>query len=415
MNDFMRIFLVLGLLLSGWPLRAQFQGKNALRQEKGSLQVDSRFPGGNVQVEKIAGDTVYFSPDLSGTAGEWFYWNFRAVASTPQTWYFRATKPNLLTNRGAAYSKDGGATWQWLDTKDYLGDRLFSFTFERADQTVRFSMGMPYTQVHLERFLADFSESGHLRRDSLCISEGGRPVEKLVVGAARDKADYKLLVTARAHACEMMGNYVMEGMLSVLLSENPGMRALRDNVSFWFIPFLDKDGVEDGDQGKNRIPRDHNRDYSGESIYASIRSLREQVPTWVGDVPWVGIDLHNPWIKGENNEWIYFVGNGNSEISSEQERLVEILAKGHRGPMKFTQKEGFLPFGVAWNTGSNYDQGVSFGQWAAGFQGNGLKMATTLEFPYAVNHGQTVTAEGARAFGVDLMYALQEYLGIEAQ
>lgn len=172
--------------------------------------------------------------------------------------------------------------------------------------------------------------------------------------------------------------------------------------------------MEEGDQGKNRIPRDHNRDYSGESIYASTSSLRQQVPEWVGEVPWVGIDLHNPFIKGENNEWIYFVGNANPSISKEQERLVDILAETYRGPMKFTRKEGFMPFGVAWNTGANYDQGASFGQWAAGFQGKGLKMATTLEFPYALNHGQVVTAEGARAFGADLMYALQEYLGAEA-
>ncbi|MCC5936583.1 MAG: peptidase M14 [Lunatimonas sp.] len=403
------------LLISAASLSAQEHGEVALGQSPGTLHVDSHFAGGNVLVEKLVADTVYFSPDLSGTAGEWFYWNFRAVPSAPQKWYFKATKPNLLTNRGAAYSLDGGATWEWLDKSDHLGDRLFSFSFERADQAVRFSMGMPYTQAHLERFLINLTASSQLQIDRLCMSERGRPVEKLVLGAAREQAEFKVLVMARAHACEMMGNYVMEGMLSALLADNPAMRTLREKASFWFIPFLDKDGVEDGEQGKNRIPRDHNRDYSGESIYASTRSLREQVPDWVEDRPWVGIDLHNPWIKGENNEWIYFVGNANPAISKEQERLVDILAKTHRGPMRFTREEGFLPFGVAWNTGSNYDQGASFGQWAAGFQGQGLMMATTLEFPYAVNHGQIVTADGARAFGVDLMYALQQYLGIEAQ
>jgi hypothetical protein len=377
-----------------------------------TLGIDDNFPGGNVWVERIIADTVYFGPDLRDTSGEWFYWNFRALSSIPKRWYFKATKSNLMTGLGAAYSPDGGDTWHWLDRNDHLSDRLFSFTFDRADQAVRFSMGMPYTQRDLARFLAGFQGDHRIALDELCISERGRSVEKLAIGSRSASPSYNVLVTARAHACEMMGNYVMEGMISALLSETPEMKALAEQVSFWFIPFLDKDGVEDGDQGKNRIPRDHNRDYSGESIYASTRSLREQVPKWVGDVPWVGIDLHNPWIKGENNEWIYFVGNANPAISSEQERLVEILAKGHRGPMKFTENEGFLPFGVAWNTGLNYDQGASFGQWAAGFHGRGLKMATTVEFPYALNHGQMVTVEGARAFGVDLMYALGEYLDI---
>ncbi|WP_245189754.1 M14 family zinc carboxypeptidase [Lunatimonas salinarum] len=379
-----------------------------------TVQVDDHFPAGNVTLVGVSADTVYFTSDLRDTSGDWFYWNFRAISSAPQTWFFKATKGSLLTTMGAAYSLDGGDTWKWIDRKDHHSESLFSFTFEQADQAVRFSMGMPYTERHLFRFLNDFSADSRIRVDELCVSEGGRTVEKIVVQTAESQPRYKVLVTARAHACEMMGNYVMEGMLAALLSDNPRMKALAEQVSFWFIPFLDKDGVEEGDQGKNRIPRDHNRDYSGESIYASTRSLRQQVPEWVGEVPWVGIDLHNPWIKGENNEWIYFVGNANPAISKEQERLVDMLAATYRGPMKFTRKEGFMPFGVAWNTGANYDQGASFGQWAAGFQGKGLKMATTLEFPYALNHGQVVTAEGARAFGADLMYALQEYLGAEA-
>ena len=41
------------------------------------------------------------------------------------------------------------------------------------------------------------------------------------------------------------------------------------------VPFVDKDGVEEGDQGKNRAPRDHNRDYAGASMYPETGALRE--------------------------------------------------------------------------------------------------------------------------------------------
>ena len=84
-------------------------------------------------------------------------------------------------------------------------------------------------------------------------------------------------------------------------------------VEFFVVPFVDKDGVEDGDQGKNRRPHDHNRDYGGRadgdhSIYASTRALRERIPAWSGGKLRVALDLHCPWIRGEHNEVIYFVG-----------------------------------------------------------------------------------------------------------
>lgn len=55
------------------------------------------------------------------------------------------------------------------------------------------------------------------------------------------------------------------------------VRWLREQVEFFVVPFMDKDGVEAGDQGKNRRPYDHNRDYQGESLYASVRAMRELV------------------------------------------------------------------------------------------------------------------------------------------
>lgn len=62
---------------------------------------------------------------------------------------------------------------------------------------------------------------------------------------------------------------------------------------------MDKDGVEDGDQGKNRLPHDHNRDYTGESIYASVRASRDFVPHWsVGRLKFA-LDMHCPYILGK--------------------------------------------------------------------------------------------------------------------
>lgn len=96
-------------------------------------------------------------------------------------------------------------------------------------------------------------------------------------------------------------------------------RWLRENADFVVIPFMDKDGVEEGDQGKNRRPRDHNRDYDGESVPASVRANREWVPHWGNGSLAFALDMHCPWIRGENNEHIYFVGSPDAEITKEME------------------------------------------------------------------------------------------------
>ncbi len=249
-----------------------------------------------------------------------------------------------------------------------------------------------------------------LKIEELATTRKGRTAEKLLISNFDKKPAFRILLVARAHACEMMSNYLLEGMIRTMLSNSPEMLALLDKAEIMIIPFLDKDGVEEGDQGKNRIPRDHNRDYSGESLYKTTEAIRSQVPEWVQDTPWIGIDLHNPWIKNVEHERIFLVGNADSVIEKEQLKFAEILQGEQRGSLTFDPQENFLRYGTSWNTGSNYEQGWPFTKWASSFFDKGLLFTTTLEFPYAVNLGQTVTQENSREFGGDLIYAIAAYL-----
>jgi len=145
------------------------------------IAIDAKFAGGNVIVEQIVGDTVYFKPDLRDTEGDWFYWYFRAVSNEPQTWFFKAAKPNVLTNMGAVYATDGGLTWEWIPREQHLNDDLFCFTFTEPDQAVRFALAPPYTQANFERFIEPYREDERLEIATLCQSNQGRDVEKLLI------------------------------------------------------------------------------------------------------------------------------------------------------------------------------------------------------------------------------------------
>lgn len=372
------------------------------------LSITSDFPGGNVVVDRVVADTVYFKPDLGNIAGEWFYWNFEAVSQETKKWYFKTERKDVLTSMGAASSLDCGYSWQWIDDKNNLSPNMFSYDF-KSDEQVRLSMGQPYTQENFKIFIAPYAENKNLRLSYLTTTEKGRQVEKITIGNFDSSPSCKVLITARHHASEMMTSYIVEGIINTLLSDGPQMKALLETTEFMIIPFVDKDGVEQGDQGKNRLPRDHNRDYSGESIYNSTQAIRELKDTWIDDSEWVAIDLHDPWIKGSGAEQIYFVGSEAQALADEQVKLAEILEKTAQERLKHDQKINYLAWGDSWNTDANNIKGSSFTTWASAYFNKGLLVAATIEFPYALNDGHPVTPSSARGFGEDLIYALKNY------
>lgn len=372
--------------------------------QQATLRVTGDFPGGNILVDKIEGDTVWLRQDLRDTEGYWFYWNFSVSGVSGRTIHFQFKDKPVFTKYGPAYSINNDISWKWLGEASYTATS-FTYSFAEKDTMAFFSMGIPYTQRNLREFISSVSNKERLQLDTLCYSEKGRAVERIVIKPNR-KARYKVLMVARNHACEAMANYEMEGIIDGILNE-VNLQYLRDNIEFMIVPFMDKDGVEDGDQGKNRRPRDHNRDYGDGSIYSSVRSLKSAVSKWSEDKVRVTLDLHCPYISGNGNEVIYVVGEKNPVIAKRQIIFSDLLEKNNRGELKFYSRD-FVAYGTSWNTDKNYTQGISFSEWGATVPGNSL--SATIEFPYAVVSGVMVSKDNARAFGKSVAYALMDYL-----
>jgi len=371
-----------------------------------SVTVDADFPGGNAVVEKIDGDQVQLHQDLRDTQGTWFWWHFRARGAAGRTLTFQFSKGDVIGVRGPAVSTDGGKTWAWLG-KEAVKGASFRYAFAADAQEVRFCFAMPYFEANLREFLKPYAANPGLKLLTLCKSRKGREVERLVVGRLEDQPDARVLITCRHHCCECMASYAVEGIIESALADSDDGKWFRGHVEMMIIPFADKDGVEDGDQGKNRRPRDHNRDYLGESIYPETAALRELVPAWSGGRLRAALDLHCPHIRGTHNEVIYIVGSESKAIWEQQERFGGILEAVQTGPLAYRAKDN-LPFGKAWNTGGNYSGGKSSSRWAGELPG--VALATSFEIPYANAAGGVVTAESARAFGRDLAKALRRYL-----
>lgn len=371
----------------------------------GGVLVDGGFPGGNIVVEGVEGDTVRLHQDLRDTEGDWFYWYFRVRGAAGRRLRFQFTRSAAIGARGPAVSRDGGRNWGWLGRSGEEGES-FQYEFAAGVREARFCMSIPYMESDLRRFLARHAGSRYLRRRVLCRTKAGREAELLECGAAGGKKGKIVLLTARHHACESIASYALEGLLETVLGAGETGEWLRGNLRFLVAPFMDKDGVEEGDQGKNRRPRDHNRDYDGRSLYPSVAAIRRLGEGWRAGEVLMALDLHCPWLRGGEHEQVHFVGGPEPGPWVGLAQFGEVLERGREGPLPFRSADN-LPFGKSWNTEKNTAAGRSFGRWAAGLAG--VAAAGTLEIPYANAGGVEVTAESARALGRDLARSLREF------
>ena len=266
-------------------------------------------------------------------------------------------------------------------------------------------MGMPYSQRNLEEFLNRYKNNPCLETKVLCKSRKGRDVEKIIIGNPDDNCEFRILITARHHCCEMMDNYAIEGIIESVMEDHAISEWFMKNTQTVVIPFVDKDGVEDGDQGKNRKPHDHNRDYVPDALFSETKAIMDFVPDWIKGKTFIALDLHCPWIRGAGNNMIFIPGSGYEKNWEEQKIFSKILEKENKGELPYFAEDN-LPFGKEWNVGMKPGQ-KSSSTWT---YEAGAKTSLTLEIPYSSAHGKEVNQTTAKNFGSYLAAAIKKYL-----
>lgn len=251
------------------------------------MRIHNNFTGGNICVKKQRLNNFYLENELRDTVGDWFYWAFCVENAENKEINFHFDK-NRIGYWGPAVSHDL-KEWHWLDECE---EKSFRYRFSVNEKKVYFAHHMLY---HPERFI-DFARLKEFEITELCKSRNGRSVPCLNLG----NGEISVILTARHHACESTGNYVLEGVLEEFSRDFP------DNIRILCVPFVDLDGVIDGDQGKSRRPHDHNRDYIENPIYPEIRAIKKYCDKYGCNF---GFDFHSPWHKGGENDSIFIVRN----------------------------------------------------------------------------------------------------------
>lgn len=346
------------------------------------IEITSDFTGGNINVVDLDGDTVTLKNELRDTEGDWFYWAFCVKGAGGKSITFRFSQNNRVGYYGAAVSHDL-KSWHWSDSK--IDGEAFTYNFADGEDCVYFAHHMLY---HPDRFLELAKEIG-IETRQLCISERGRSVPCAVIGGG----DKTVLLTSRHHACESTGDYVLEGVIRSL-AQRP-----IDGYSFFVVPFVDYDGVVDGDQGKNRAPHDHNRDYV-DTIYNSTAAIKEYAES---HNTVLGFDFHSPWHCGGRNDKLFFVQKGEKHIAQFAKfgRLFEQSVCG--GAMKYYSENDIAP-----NTDWNKDNSPNYSNYVLSLPN--CRMALSLETAYFGEENNRFSQDGAVQTGKCYANALRRYI-----
>ena len=289
-----------GSLTAGCPTNAVAANRHA---QDGRPEFDCSFPGGNVKVLGYDANSgvATIDSDFRDSTTDWFWTYFRVRGAAGRKIHFKFSprRPNRrqrLSRTGMAYSTDEGKSWRWTAPDGRHADPFsFDFEFPPDAGSVRFATSIPYLRSNLDEFCA--AHPG-IRLSTLTRSRKGRDVPLLSVGSG-ETAKWSFMFTARHHASEVTASWVMEGMAEAASADTQIGRWLRENVHCLFVPFMDTDGCEDGDPGKNRAPHDHNRDYRAR-IYPEVRAFQDLVREETRRRKIVYFDMHAPQVRGSD-------------------------------------------------------------------------------------------------------------------
>lgn len=346
------------------------------------MYIHQNFTGGNIIVKEQIGDTVILENELRDTIENWFYWAFCVEGAQNRTVTFRFQKERL-GYYGPAVSYDL-KHWHWLNSVD--GDS-FTYHFKGNEERVYFAHDMLY---HPDRFL-EFAGTKGIQTEELCKGYKGSSIPCVEFG----NGEVSIILTARHHACESTGNYVLEGVLEELIQEPIA------NTKVFCVPFVDYEGVIRGDQGKSRAPHDHNRDYDtlNPSIYPECNAIKEYADK-NGCV--FGFDFHSPWHFSEEHDTVFIVQSSIEKLER-LNRFGEILEKSiSETSLKYEHKNDY-PLHAGWN-----QPGTQFSSYMNKKKEN--QIAFSLETTYFGTPENKVETEKLLELGRCFARALKRYM-----
>jgi hypothetical protein len=389
-----------------------------------SLTIESDFEGASVKVVQIddSTQTVRFMPGGDPRRGWPCWWQFRVAGlntEKPLTLEIAASDLPMPQANGspsntplagdwampdcASYSPDG-KTWKRTEPGQKKDGRM-TYVIKTDVPSLLVAWGPPYTPSRAAAFVHEAATGAASAQElELCKSREGRSVPMLRVceGDRVEAHRFGVWVEARQHAWEAGSSWVCQGFAEWLLGSDSDAAWLRQNAEIFIVPIMDVDNTATGNGGKEALPHDHNRDWSGNphwnEVVAAQSNIRQLTSEGRMDV---FLDLHNP-APGDKKAFFYalpaelmkepMLTNRNHFIELATSSILEVF------PMLDKPKEDGPQYHPLWRQIS--------GTWV-GMNANPHTVATCLETSWNTPKS---TIEGYKAVGAHLGKAIQAYL-----
>lgn len=345
------------------------------------MKITKDFPGGNINVLSISGDDVFVEREVRENTG-YFYWAFCVKGAQGRKVRFIFPGHTRVGRFGVAVSHDL-KNWHWSNSKEVIdGKDAFSYSFSENEDCVYFAHDMIYS----EEMLKDFAKANNITIETFIKTKKGRNVPSFTIG----EGEKIVVLTSRHHACESTGTYVLQGFAQGCLEKKI------DGIKFLFVPFVDFDGVMDGDHGKNRLPYDHNRDYGETPIYNETARLRQIADS--GKVL-MNFDFHSPHHDSGINEYPYLMQFPEERIYKTISENLREATLNDENSMTYTGEQD-INFGDQWNSPLTPNAKNYF------LKRTILKSSVTMETPYFGLEDNMFTQEKAINMGRHLYDAV---------
>lgn len=387
-----------------------------------ALTVETHFEGGSAADVKIdeAARSISFMPAGDPMRGWPCWWYFRVTdLKADDTLTLRLRGSTALMPRSepkaplasswampdqATFSTDGKT---WLHTGPGIREKEWMiYTLKPGASSVFVAWGPPYTPKTAAEFVRTMSEkSPHAKATELCQSRGGLAVPMLYVmeGDRPKEKRFGVWVEARQHAWESGSSWVAQGFAEWMLGDDADAAWLRQHAEIFFVPIMDVDNTAAGNGGKDELPQDHNRDWSGQPHWNEVTTAQRMIGGLIKEGRMdVFLDLHNPG-SGDKKTFFYalpadlvkepMLSLRDHFIKMATQRINEVM------PMLDAPKYDGPKYHPLWRQMS--------GTWVS-MNGNphtvGLCLETSWNTPKS-------TTEGYRAIGARLASAVRVYLG----
>lgn len=137
-------------------------------------------------------------------------------------------------------------TEQWQYAVGTVAGSVATFELTLAPGTTEMHWHPPYSYERGEAFVAGLRERPGTQLEHIGHSGEGRNLWLIRITDHQKTAKKPFMITARMHAYESGGSYMMEGMVDYLLSDSPWAAAARRDWEFCIVPMVNPDGVCNG-------------------------------------------------------------------------------------------------------------------------------------------------------------------------